>query len=99
MVRQFLTKRLAVYLGVVRGTEQGDDLIDEPELVAGKNAKGIADDIVEAAAGKIKIDVPGFLFGSRFVEQSARDEFRCHGVVSRPSGLCGEVRGGNNNWQ
>ncbi len=61
VVGQHLAQRLAPHLGQVRRAEQRDDLVDMAEIVAGENAEGIADDIVEAAARKIELDVPGFL--------------------------------------
>ena len=39
---------LPLTFGGMRGAEQGDDLIDMAEIVAGEDAEGIADDIVEA---------------------------------------------------
>ena len=55
----------------MRRTKQGNDLIDMAEIVAGKDAEGIADDIIEAAASEIEIDVPGLLFRAGLVEQAA----------------------------
>ena len=46
---QYLAQRLAVHVGGVRGAEQSDDLVDMTEIIAGEDAEGIADDIVEAA--------------------------------------------------
>ena len=90
--RQHLAQRLAADFGGVRCAEQGDDLIDMAEIVAGENAEGIADDIVEAAAAEIEIDVPGFLFRSRLVEQAARHECRRDRIVARTAGLRGDRR-------
>ena len=92
-VGQHLAQRLAVDFGGVRGAEQGDDLIDEAEIVAGENAEGIADDIVEAAARQVEIDVPGFLFRARLVEQAARQERRRHRIVARTAGLAATAGG------
>src|SRR4029077_11774459 len=91
LVAQDFAKRPASHPGGVGCPEQRDDLVDMTELVARENAKGIADDIIEAAAGKIKIDVPGFLFRSRLVEQTPRHQCRSRRIVARPTGL-GELR-------
>ena len=87
VVDQDLAQRLAVDLGGVRGAEQRDDLVDMAEIVAGENAEGIADDIVEAAAGQIELDVPGFLFRSPLVQQAARQECCRDRIVARTAGL------------
>ena len=71
IIGQYLAQRLAFHFGGVRCAKHGDNLVHEPEFVAGKNAEGIADDIVEAAAAKIEIDVPGFLFRSGLVQEAA----------------------------
>src|SRR5258708_12293963 len=71
----------------MRGAEQGDDLIDMAEIVACEDAEGIADDIIEAAASKIKIDVPGFLFRSGLVQKAARHECRSDRIVARTAWL------------
>ncbi len=71
----------------MRGAEQGDDLIDMAEIVACEDAEGIADDIIEAAASKIKIDVPGFLFRSGLVQKAARHECRRDRIVARTAWL------------
>jgi hypothetical protein len=45
----------------VCGAEHGNNLIDETEIVLGKDAEGVADFIVDAAVAQVEIDVPGFL--------------------------------------
>ncbi len=71
----------------MRRAEQGDDLVDQSEIVAGKNAEGIADDIIEPATGKIELDMPGFLFRTLLVEQAARQERRGDRIVAGAAGL------------
>ena len=39
------------------GAEKCDDLIDEAEIIAGEDAEGVADHIVQPAAGKIEVDL------------------------------------------
>ena len=80
----------------MRRPEQGNDLIDIAEIVAGEDTEGIADDIVEAAARQIEVDMPGFLFRFSLVEQPAPDEFCRRRIVARTPGLCdnsGRCRG------
>ncbi len=91
-VSQYLAQRLASDFGGMRRAKQGNDLIDMAEFVAGENAEGIADDIVEAAAGEIEIDVPGFLFRAGLVEEAARQEGRRDRIVARTAGLRGDGR-------
>src|ERR1700732_2713403 len=57
------------------------------KLIAGEDAEGVADGIVEAASGKIEIDVPGFLFRPALVEQTPRYERRRRGIVAGPAEL------------
>ena len=87
VVGQHLAQRLAVDFGGVRRAEQGDDLVDQPEIVARENAEGVADDIIEAATGQVEIDMPGFLFRTLLVQQAARDEFCRDRIVARAAGL------------
>ena len=61
----------------MRCAEHGDELIDEAEIVLGEDAEGVADLIIDAALGEIEIDVPGFFFRPRPVEQTAAEKFRC----------------------
>ena len=82
IVEQHLAQRLAAHLRGVRGAEHGDDLVDQAELVAGENAEGIADDVIETAAGQIELDMPGFLFRSLPVEQAPRDELCGRRIVA-----------------
>src|ERR1700675_5185410 len=53
------------------------------EIVAREDAKTVADDVIEAAARQIEIDVPGFLFRCALVEQAARHECRGNRIVAR----------------
>ena len=92
VVDQDLAQRLAVHFGGVRGAEQRDDLVDQAEIVAGENAEGIADDIVEAATGQIELDVPGFLFRSLLVQEAARQEGCRDRIVARAAGLRHDAR-------
>ena len=89
---QHLAQRLASDFGGVRCAKQGNDLIDMAELVAGEDAEGIADDIIEAAAREVEIDVPGFLFRAGLVEETARQERGRHRIVARSAGLRGDGR-------
>ena len=71
----------------MRGTQQRDDLVDQTEIVSRENAEGIADDIIEAGAGQIELDVPGLLFGALLVQQPPRQEFCRDRIVARAAGL------------
>src|ERR1700743_1155094 len=73
----------------MRGTQQSNDLVDISKIVLGKNAEGIADDIIEAATRQIEIDMPGLFLGSSLVEQAARHESRRYGIVAGTAGLRG----------
>ena len=90
VVDQHLAQRLAAHLGGMGGAEHGDDLIDKAEIVAGKNAEGVADDIVEAAAAKIEIDMPGFLFRALLVQQAPRQKVAGDRIVARTARLGGD---------
>jgi hypothetical protein len=72
----------------MRGAEQRDDLIDEPDIIARENTEGVADDIVEPATGQIELDMPGFLFRTLLIQQAARQEGRSDRIVARASRLC-----------
>ena len=87
VVEQHLAQRLAPHLGRMRGAEQRDDLVHQAEIVAGEDAEGIADDVIEAAAGQIKLDMPGFLFRALAVQQPARQEFGRRRIVARAAGF------------
>ena len=91
-VGQYLAQRLASHGGGVRSAEQGNDLVDMAEIIACENSEGVADDVVEAAAGKVEIDVPGFLFRSGLVEQAPRQERRRRRIVARTARLRGDRR-------
>src|SRR5437763_471819 len=73
---QHFTQGAGAHRSRMRRTEHGDELVDEAEIVLGENAEGVADLIIDAALGKIEIDVPGFFFRPRPVEQTATEKFR-----------------------
>ena len=67
--------------------EQGNDLIDIAEIVAGEDTKRISDDIVEAAARQIEVDMPGFLFRTRLVEETPGHKGRLDRIFARAAWL------------
>src|ERR1700689_4655913 len=62
------------------------------EFVAGENAEGVPNLIVEAAAGKIELDVPGFLLRAILVEQAPGQECRGRRIVAGPAKLSDRSR-------
>jgi hypothetical protein len=90
---QYLAQRLAVDLGHMRCAEHGDDLVHQAEIVGGEYAKGVADNIVETRLREIEFDVPGFLFRTRLVDLTARQERRHRRIVrDRPGAPTGPQR-------
>ena len=91
---QDLAQRLAAHGSGMRGAEQRDDLVDEAEIVLGKDAEGIADDIVEAACLEIEVDMPGLLLRSLLVEEAPRHEVRRHRIFAGTAGFGDDRRRG-----
>ena len=86
-VDQHLAQRASADRKIGRRIERRDDGVDQRRIVGRKQAEGIADGVVEAARRQIELDVPGFLFGARLVEQRARQR------TSRSTGLSREQPG------
>ena len=85
VVDQHVAQRAAADRMVGRCTERGDHRIGQRRIVGREQAEGVADGVVDARAGEIELDVPGFLFGARLVEARAREECRLNGIVARTS--------------
>ena len=82
------------------GAELGDDRIGQGRGVGGKQAQRIADDVVDAGAGEVDLDVPGLLLAAGRVEAAAGEEHRLGRVLAaeavgtdRDIGLRGIVGG------
>ena len=103
VVKQDLAQRPAAHLSGMGGAQHGDDLVNQPEVVAGENAEGVANDVIQTAAGKIELDMPGCFFRSRPVQQAPRDKPCGRRIVARAARLDddrGDCRsGGSRRWR
>src|SRR5262249_9222403 len=59
--------------------------------------EGVANDILDAWAREIEVDVPGFLLRTFLVEEAPRQECRLDGIVARAPGF-GNRRGHRYRW-
>src|SRR6516225_9787827 len=67
--------------------KQRNDLIDQSDVVLGKDAEGVADDVVEATARQVEIDMVSFLLRPLLVQQASRREDCFDRIVARTAGL------------
>ena len=83
---QQVAQRLAAHRRDGRGADQRDDLVDEPRIVAGEDAEGVADHIVEPAVAEVEFDMEGLFLRAFRIEPATRQEARGDRRFARPAG-------------
>ena len=92
-VDQHVTQRPAADRKIRGRVERAQNGVDQRRIVVRIKPEGVADLVVEPAAGEVELDVPGFLLRARLVEQRARDEGGFDRVVTRAAGFASYFRG------
>ncbi len=84
-VDQHIAQRPPTDREIPRSIERGEHGVDERGIIGRKDAKGIADRIIDSASREIELNMPGLLPRARFVEARARQKYCLGRMLARTS--------------